>query len=71
MNIQNLEANATLDAEATADITGGGSWTLRRIVYRKNQIRKVFTKMKCGVKYRAVMIFNYCGQHKKTVYSVA
>ena len=60
MKIENLDINATLDNAAMEDTFGGGSWKLRRRIYKKHGIKKVFTKWKCGVKYRKVVFIRYC-----------
>ena len=44
MDIQNLEANAALDDAAMEEVKGGGHWKLKRTVYRKKAIRKIYTK---------------------------
>ena len=62
ISIQDIALNSPLDDAAMEDTLGGGCWKLRRCIYKKHGIKKVFTKWKCGVKYRKVVFikYNYC-----------
>ena len=63
IRIQDITMNSTLDKAAETETLGGGCWKLKRIVFKKRGIKKIFIKWKCGVRYRKVHFikYNFCG----------